>query len=148
MNKGSNRPNVIRDLFRERERFANEAADALPQGVVHSFDMRGAPRCFAAWSMAFAGQNGGIGGPEVGIGDRTLTVHGGQRGPQRLRGGLIPQPNRDTDNFTGVTIQGQPNPLWCLLGLDKRPEFVAFERQWAFFLGERSRFWTRLRMFC
>ncbi len=135
MNKQPDGADVVFDLFREGQRFAHQSADALPERVVHPFDVRGAARFFAAWSMAFPGQDGGIRGPEIRVRDRTLAVHSGQRVPQLLRGDLIARPNRHPHNFAGVAIQGQPNPLLGLFGFDKGPEFVAFQRQSAFFFG-------------
>ena len=119
MNKQPDGADVVLDLFREGQRFANQPTDALPECVVHPFNMGGSAGCFAARSMAFAGQNGGIGRPEIRVRDRTLPIHGRQRVPQLLCGGLIARPNRDTDNFAGVPIHGQPNPLLRLFGFDK-----------------------------
>ena len=91
---------------------------------VHPFTMGGSTSCCTAWSMAFAGQNGGIGRPEIGIRDRTLTIHGRQRVPEFLRGRRIPLANGDTHDLARVPIQGEPNlPLLLFCG-DKRPEFI------------------------
>ena len=85
--------------------------------------------------MAFAGQHGRIGGPEIGIGHRTLAVYRWQRVPEFLRGRRIPLANGDTHDLARVPIQGEPNPPLLLFCGDKRPEFITLQRQPAFFLG-------------
>ena len=98
--------------------------------------------------MAFAGQNGGIGRPEIGIRDRTLTIHGRQRVPEFLRGGLIALANGDTDDLAGVPIQCQPDPVLRRFLLDKGPQFVTFQGQSPFFWDEPPPFWGRSHRFC
>lgn len=132
MNKQPDGTTLILDVFREGQCFPNQAADTLPEGGVHPLNVRGAAGCFAAWTVAFAGQDSGIGGPKIRLCDRTLAVHRRQQVPQLLRRGLIARPKCHTDNVAGVAIQGQPEPLLMPFGFDKRPEFVAFEGQSAF----------------
>ena len=74
MNKGPNRPTMILNLFREGERFADKATDSLPQRIVNALTMRRSAGFFVSWTMAFAGQNDGIGGQEIGVHDRTLAI--------------------------------------------------------------------------
>ena len=135
VDKGPDRADVILELFREGQCFAPEPAEALPQGVVESFDMRGATRFLAAWTVALGWQHEGVGRPEIGVRDGTLPIDGWQRLPELLGGGLVPRPNRDADNLTRVPIQRKPDPRRSAFALDKRPELIAFQGQSNFFFG-------------
>ena len=115
---------------------------------VHPFTMGGSTRCYTAWPMAFAGQHRCIGRPEIGIRDRTLTIHGRQRVPEFLRGGLITLANGNTDDLAGVPIQVQPDPLLRRFFLDKGPQFVTFQGQSPFFWDAQPQFVAQGRIFC
>lgn len=135
MNKQPNGTDMILHLFREGQRFADEAADSLPERGVESFKMRGSAGFFASWTVPLCGQRRSIRGPKIGVDHGTLAIQRWERFPEFLGSRLIPLPNRDTDNLTGVSIQGQPQPLLVRFFLDKRPTFVTFHRQSPFFFG-------------
>ena len=74
--------NVVGELFRERERFANEPATALTQSVVEPLDVVGQPCVFAHRTMALGRQDSSIGIPKITVAHGTLAVDGWKRGPE------------------------------------------------------------------
>ena len=67
--------------------------------------------------------------PKVGIARGPLPIDIGQRIPECLGtfGATITDMN--ADNFSGVTVNGEPNPLFLLFISDERPHFVALDSQ-------------------
>ena len=73
------------------------------------------------------------GNQELDIFQDQLPVDGWQRGPHLPGGGFIPCPNCNPNNFAGVPVKGQPDPLFVPFVPNKRPHFIALDRQSAFF---------------
>ena len=124
---------MILDLFRERQRLAHHVADPLSQCVVHALDMARLSAVLADWTMPFRWQYTCIRFPEIRGTDCTLAIDAGQRFPQLASRRFITCPNRHPDTFSRVAVTRQPDPLLCVLGANKRPQFVTFDRQSAFF---------------
>ena len=74
MDKKPERPDVILELFRKREGFAHEAGAALAEGVIETFNMIGQTSVLADRAMTFGGKDFGVGLPEIGVEDGTLSI--------------------------------------------------------------------------
>lgn len=71
----------------EREGLADEAGQALTEGVVEALDMVGRAGVFADGPMLFVGEHGPVSPPKVGVDDAT-PVAVGDCPPQALAGCL------------------------------------------------------------
>jgi hypothetical protein len=74
MDKIPNRPNMIVNLFRERERqrFPHQATDPLPEHVVQALDMARLSAFLADGTMPLRRQHTRIRFPEIGVTDGIL----------------------------------------------------------------------------
>lgn len=133
MNEVPNRADMIDQLFRERERFADQSTATLAQRVVEAFNVVGLAARFADWSMTFRGQHGGIGLPEIAITHGALPVHCREGGPQLARDRFRACPDRHAHNLTSHPIERAPNPLLPAFLPHVRPQFITFQNQAPFF---------------
>ena len=74
MDKIPNRTDMISQLFRERQRFADQTGTALAKGVVEALDAVGHAAGFVNGFVAFGGEHPGIGLEEIGVAHRTLAI--------------------------------------------------------------------------
>lgn len=132
MDKIPDRPHMILDLFRERQCFAYQATNALPQRVVQSLDATGLSARFADGPMAFRRQHAGVRIPKIAVADGTLAINGWQRFPQGPGCRFITGTDGDPDNFSCVAVKGQPHPLFVPFVAHKRPPFITFDGQPSF----------------
>ncbi len=106
-----NRTNMILNLLRERQRLAYQSSNPLPQCVVEPLTVVCLPAILAHRPVSLRWQHTRIRLPEIAVADRTLAVDRWQRPPQLPSRCLVPRPNGTPNTFTGVTVQGQPDPL-------------------------------------
>ncbi len=133
MDKIPNCPNIIRDGLRERQGLPNQAADALAQRIIQPLDAIGFAARFSPWAMSLGGKEQRISFAKIALCDGTLARDPRQRLPQLAGGDLTAVPNRYPNNFPGVAVNRQPDPLLVSLVVDERPQFVTFEGQSSFF---------------
>jgi hypothetical protein len=106
----------------------------LTKGVVAAFTMVRLPTVLSHRPMAFRRQDRGICIPKITLRHRTLVVDWRQRRLQLLRCRLVTGTNRNSHDFTGVAVAGQPDSLLIPVVANKRPHLVTRDRQSAFFL--------------
>ena len=133
MHKIPDGPDMIFNLFRKRQRLAHQATDPLAQRVVQALDATGLPALLAHRTMPLRRQDTGIGIPEIRVTDGTLAIDRRQRLPQLARGGFVACADCHPNDFSCVAVNGQPDPLFIAFVPSKRPQFVTFNRQPAFF---------------
>ena len=75
MNKEPYSADVVFDFLGERQRFSHQSGNSLTKSVVQAFDMVGLSTFFTDGVMALAGENTGIGRPEIRVADCALTIH-------------------------------------------------------------------------
>lgn len=78
MDKVPNGGNVVVELFGEGKCLADQAGNALPQGVVEPLDVAGLATLFTHGFVTLARQDQSIGFPEIGVNEGTLPVNSGQ----------------------------------------------------------------------
>lgn len=86
--------------------------------------MIGLATLLANRTVTFRRQNGGVCVPKVAVTDCTLAIHAWKRFPELARSGFGAGTDGHAHNFTGVAVQGQPNPLLSLFAAYKRPQFI------------------------
>jgi hypothetical protein len=69
MKEQPNGPDMIGELFGERQRFTDETTTTLAKSIIEALNMTGFASLFADSLMAFGGQNAGIGLQEIGVAD-------------------------------------------------------------------------------
>jgi len=139
MDEIPDRTDMILQLFGKRQGFAHQAADALPQGGVEAFTMVRLSTVLSHRPMAFRRQDRRVRIPNIALRHRTLAVDRRQRRPQLLICRLVTGTNRDSHDFTGVAVEGQPDPLRIPFVANKRPHLVTRDGQSAFFLRVPAR---------
>jgi hypothetical protein len=142
VDKVPDRANMVGQLFRERECLSNQSTTTLPQGIVEPLDMTGLTTLLSDRTMAFRWQDCGIRLPKIGVADGTLAIEGRQRSPQSAYAGFGPRSDRHTDNFAGLAVKSQPNPLLTSFLANIRPEFITFQNQAPFLLCNGHRAWN------
>ncbi len=75
MNEEPNSADMILQLLGKGEGFSNQSADPLPDGAIKSLDIIGLAGLFTNWTMSFAGNDGLISLPEIGVTDGTLPIN-------------------------------------------------------------------------
>lgn len=88
---------------------------------------------FPDGSVSFRRQDGSVRLPKIGVTDSTLAIDRRKTGPQPACGRFCPRSDCYADNFGCVAVNRQPNPFLAALFADKRPEFIAFQKQAPFF---------------
>jgi hypothetical protein len=113
----------------------------LPQGGVAAFTMVRLSTVLSHRPMAFRRQDHGVRIPRIALRHRTLAVDWRQRRPPLLSCRLLTGTYRDSHDFTGVAVAGQPDPLLIPCVANKRPHLVARDRQSAFFCAYAHLAW-------
>ncbi len=112
--------------LRKGEGFADEAGEALAEGVVEAFDMVGQPGVFTRCLMLFVGNNAFVGPPEVGV-DGSSPVALGNGTPQLLAGGFTPPADHTGDDLPCGSAQRQPDPAFVTFVTHERPQLVKLQ---------------------
>ena len=118
-------PDVILDLLGEGQRGADEAREALPQGVVEPFDMIGFPRLLRDGFVALRRNDAAIYFILVRVKRGVLLIDRGNHGPQGFGALAAPIPHVKCNNLTFGGVHSQPDPLLVGLLLHKAPHFTA-----------------------
>ncbi len=74
MDEHPNRTNVILNLFGKGQRLPHQPRNPLPQGVVQAFNVACQAALFTRSRMAFAGNDGDVSLPVIGIDFGTLSL--------------------------------------------------------------------------
>jgi hypothetical protein len=105
----------------------------LSQRAVEPLNVISLTTIFANGPMSLARQHRFISFPAVAITDSTLTINGRQGLPERSSSCSGAIADMHPHNLTGVSIDGEPNPLLIPFMADKRPSLITFHRQAPFF---------------
>jgi hypothetical protein len=113
------RTDVILELLGKGQRLSHQPRNPLPQGVVQSFDVAGQATIFANRPMSFAWNDIEVGLPVIGVNLGTLSVYSWDGLPSGNR--RFPRALTDVtpDDFSGVCIYRQPDPLLVAFVVDK-----------------------------
>lgn len=99
----------------------------MSEGAIKALDMIGLTGFFTDGVMACGGKYIFIRGPKIRITDRTLSINGWQGFPEGLRPLTASISDMDPDNLASIPVDGQPNPLFVITILDKRPHFITLD---------------------
>lgn len=86
--------------------------------------------------MPLGGQDPLICFPGIGVDHSALAIDGRQRVPKHLSTLSASIADVNPNDFSGVGIEGESDPLFVSLVVHKRPEFIALHPQWLFFLSQ------------
>jgi hypothetical protein len=78
--------------------------------------------------MPLAGYHGFVGLPKITVTDRALPIDRWQRTPQGTGTVAATITDMHPNNLTGISIDGEPNPLLVPFFADKRPGLITFHR--------------------
>ena len=101
MHKGPDRPEVVLQLFRERQGAADKTRNSLPQGAVEAFNVVCFAAAFAYSFMALAREDLSVRFPEVSVEDGALPVSSRQRVPKALCTRLASTADEHADDLSG-----------------------------------------------
>jgi hypothetical protein len=88
---------------------------------------------FTDCPMSLAGYHGFISLPKVAVAGGTLAMEGRQGLPKCSSPVARAIADMHPNNLTGVSVDGEPNPLFFPFVADKGPGLITFHRQAPFF---------------
>ena len=133
MYKIPERTDVIGQLFRERQCFADQATTTLAERVVETLDVIGLTAFLTDRTMTLGWKDCCICLPKIGVTDRALAIHRWKTRPKSSCSCFSACADRHGDNLTCVAVQRKPNPFLAPLLADKRPQLITFQYQAPFF---------------
>ena len=139
MNEVQNRADVIFNFLRKRQRVSDEARNSLPHRIVKTFDMICKSGFLSDGFMPLNRNNRFICFPKICKTNGALSVNRRHAVPQSLGSDSASVTDVNTENFAGISVNRQPNPLLVVFVSNKRPHLVALQDQAIFFF---DRNWT------
>jgi hypothetical protein len=110
----------------DRQRVADQARDALPQGVIETLDVVGFPSVLRDRLVSLCRNHTCVGIILICIEDGLLTGHPGDLGPQRFGTAATPITDVKRNHLAGLSVHGNPDPLPISLLLHEAPRFIGF----------------------